>query len=282
MKERNRQRPGIDPQIRSVVEKLEGGETYLSEAEFGYAYVKDYLDACPANARVLEIGSGPCVLLSQIKMDFPALEVTGVEPLGSGFGKLEIALQEMTDAYDIDLVRSGYEILNHSTKIDFIFSVNVFEHLKNWLHFIDFVGKKLKPGGKCLILCPNYNFPYESHFGLPIVINKQITYSLFKSRIDRHENEQDCAGLWDSLNFVKWSRVRKYLAKKDLEVKFNNTMLREMIERLSYDKEFEQRQKSIALLARLMMKLGVVRLFEFPVFWRFHPYMHLEITSKSR
>ena len=50
-----------------------------------------------------------------------------------------------------------------------------------------------------------------------------------------------------------------------------------MIERLDHDREFAQRQRKIAFITRLMLGLGIVRVFEQPLFNRFHPYMFLEI-----
>jgi 2-polyprenyl-3-methyl-5-hydroxy-6-metoxy-1,4-benzoquinol methylase len=49
-------------------------------------------------------------------------------------------------------------------KFDLIYLVKVFEHLPVWRDFLAFIERNLEPGGVCLILCPKYSFPYESHF----------------------------------------------------------------------------------------------------------------------
>jgi SAM-dependent methyltransferase len=269
----------ISPEVQAVVRPFENSLTILNEADFGYRHIRKYLADCQAGARVLEVGSGPCVLLSQLKTDFPLLEVTGVEPIGPGFDNFDSTLQELTEKFGFRLLKIGYEDLDDPSRFDLIFLVNVFEHLPDWRHFLGFVAEKLKPDGKCIILCPNYGFPYESHFKLPILLNKSLTYRLFRNEIERSEAEYGRHGLWDSLNFVRWSEVKKRAPQCGLNITFKSSILREMVERLQYDAAFAQRQEKIARLARLALGAGIVRLLESPVFYRFNPYMFLEITS---
>ena len=69
-----------------------------------------------------------------------------------------------------------FEDFKPRKKYDIIYSVNVFEHLLDWKLYIDKTKEWLKPQGVNIILCPNYSFPYESHFKIPILLNKEITY----------------------------------------------------------------------------------------------------------
>lgn len=281
----NDRRPGrpepdtlISPEVREALRGFGNSLTVLNEAEFGYRHIRSHLADCPADARVLEVGSGPCVLLSQVKCEFPDLDVTGLEPIGPGFDHFDSTLQKLTGKFGFRLLKTGYEEFADSAGFDLIFLVNVFEHLPDWRHFLGFVREKLNPGGKCVILCPNYGFPYESHFKLPIVWNKAVTGRLFRGVIERREAERGYPGLWDSLNFVRWNDVRKAASPNGLAMSFEASILREMIERLQYDDAFARRQKSVALMARLALASGVVRLLELPALQRFNPYMKLEIT----
>ena len=268
----------IGRDIRELLGPLENSSKVLNEAEFGYRQVKEHIRNCSPGARILEIGSGPCILLAQLKTDFPEMDFTGVEPLGSEFANFENALQRLKVHVGFNLVRSGYEDFSDPGKFDLIFLVNVFEHLPDWKHFLGFVSEKLNSGGACLILCPNYGFPYESHFSLPVLFGKRFTYKIFRKKIERHETEHDCHGLWETLNFVKWSKVKRYLETQCLQVEFEKRMLRQMIERLDYDPEFAERQKTVAFVSRLALKTGILRLFEFPLFYPVHPYMSLKVT----
>lgn len=230
---------------------------------------------------MLEVGSGPCILLSQLKMEHPGLKVTGIEPIGPGFDKFEQTLETLLKKYRFDLFRGGYESFDAPGTFDLIFSINVFEHLSDWRHFLRFVKERLAPDGKCVILCPNYGFPYESHFGLPIVLGKRTTQRIFRERIERHEVDKNCRGLWGSLNFVTWGQVRRYAPTVGLDIEFDTTVLRTMIERLSHDEAFAQRQAKVARLANLALRTGLVKPFEWPVLRGMNPYLKLVITRSG-
>ena len=154
--------------------------------------------------------------------------------------------------------------------------------MPDWRHFLAFVAERLTPTGRCVILCPNYGFPYESHFKLPILYDKRLTQRIFRRKIEQYEADNLCRGLWESLNFVKWSAVRKAAAKQRLKITYNTSILRQMIERLNYDAAFAQRQQKVAILARLMLGSGIVRLLETAALQRFNPYMYLIITKDGR
>jgi hypothetical protein len=71
----------IADEIRSLLSSSLPTATVLNEAEFGYRQIQRHLDSCRAGAKILEVGSGACVLLSQLKLDYPAFDVTGIEPV---------------------------------------------------------------------------------------------------------------------------------------------------------------------------------------------------------
>ena len=105
----------------------------------------------------------------------------------------------------------GYEELSSHNKYDLIFCINVFEHLYDWRNFLEKISFLLNENGKLIVLCPNYGFPYESHFRIPVIFNKKITFYIFKKLIRVFENKNDCVGLWDSLNFVKKREIMNHL-----------------------------------------------------------------------
>ena len=55
----------------------------------------------------------------------------------------------------------------------------------------------LKDEGLNIIFAPNYDFPYEPHFVLPIIINKKITEFFFKKKIKKSEIKTNEVGLWE-------------------------------------------------------------------------------------
>jgi len=270
----------IADELSSALKPFQNGQTILNEAEFGYRQIREHLEQCGPDARILEIGSGPCVLLSQLKIDFPHLDVTGIEPIGPGFDNFDSTLKQLMQKYCFKLQETGYEEFTDKGPFDLIFLINVFEHLPDWRDFLEFVSERLKSDGKCVILCPNYGFPYESHFSLPIILNKKLTYAVFKKSIKRQESENRTHGLWQSLNFVKWSDVKVQAEQCGLDIWFDTSILRRMIGRFQCDEAFAQRQKSVGWLARLALRSGAVRAFETPVLRMFNPYMHLVIRHR--
>lgn len=270
--------PLLDTLAKADVPKK---DVAIAEAKFGLKYIRPYLEGLPAHSRVLEVGCGSGVLMGLLKERFPQLQCEGVEPFGDGFAAIE-SINHHIRRQGIAIARMGYEQLQPDAPYDVIYSVNVFEHLQDWRHFLRFVKQHLAPNGVCVILCPNYGFPYESHFKLPVVVNKTITARLFRNAIVRHEAKQDAHGLWNSLNFVKLRHVRAEVAKLPLSLTVRHRIITEMVERLGTDEAFRKRQRVIGRAGALVHRSGIIGLFRFPFFQNFMPYMQLEIRHSFR
>ena len=170
----------------------------------------------------------------------------------------------------------SYEEFGPTDPFDLIFCVNVFEHLPDWKNFIDWAKSKLSDTGELLILCPNYSFPYESHFGIPIVFNKHITHKIFRQRIKAYEHINSAHGLWNSLNFVKKNKVKAYVGAK-----YEDFVLEDhMIDRATKDSEFQKRQRMIATIAIFLRKAGFIKIIR----WlpSYLPYMKLSLSRLKK
>jgi len=115
----------------------------------------------PANARVLEVGSGSGILLCNLALQRPDISFLGLEPTGEGFNYTQAFHQLANSLPNAALQSCGYEDLDDKDGYDLIYLINVFEHLPDWQDFMHRLQNLLRPNGKCLILCPNYSFPYE-------------------------------------------------------------------------------------------------------------------------
>ena len=125
-------------------------------------------------------------------------------------------------------------------------------------------------------MAPNYGFPYESHFGIPIIVNKSLTFSIFKNFITKYEKNTDTEGLWSSLNFVKKREVINFIKSNPSIAMLDDVSIIDiMIKRLTEDKEFRKRQKLIALISLFFQKNGLLKALKF--FPMILPYMELEI-----
>jgi SAM-dependent methyltransferase len=270
----------VSTTVRNYFRGVPKEHTYLEEAEFGLNRMLPLLEDLPEGARVLEVGSGPCIVLAEITARFPKLIIKGIEPMSDGFAFFdEFVTRMQNERGGMEVHLGGYESFPPQGTWDLIFLVNVFEHLPNWRDFLDFVACSLAPGGRCVVLCPNYGFPYESHFKLPVIVNKRITKALFDAKIARFELENNNTGLFRSLNFVRLVQVRKAARKAGLDLKVDTRIIYEMIERLNTDPAFRQRQAVLLLPARLLARSGVLQvLLKIPFFQNRMPYMQITLS----
>jgi len=111
---------------------------------------------------------------------------------------------------------------------DLIFSVMPLEHIPDFEAAFAGMAAVLAPQGRMIHLCPNYMVPYEPHFGLPLVpLAPRATALLLPSL--------KASGLWRSLNFVTYRRVRRCAAAAGLTVEFAPRMMLRAFERLDRD-----------------------------------------------
>ena len=268
-------------QALAIFSESPKSEQHCAEAEFGYKYMLEAVRMLGKKSRILEVGSGSGLLLSRLGREFPESHFTGLEPMGDGFTYNPVMYEFIDSLPNASIKPVGYEALSSSEKFDLIFLVNVFEHLPDWKDFMKAIKTLLNPDGKCIILCPNYSFPYEPHFRLPIFLNKSLTRSIFRKSILSYEIREDAKGLWKSLNFVKLRHVKASAKMLDLKIDMRKDILAEMVGRLKSDPEFASRQKLLKLPIFLLEKFGLIKLLlTAKIFENFLPYMHLNITHK--
>ena len=254
---------------------INNSKLWINEAEFGFSCIEKYCKNIRTNGNVLEVGCGSGILLTMLTQEFDTLSFEGIEPLGSIFKSLS-QLNQFAKGSDIRIQNIGYEKFNTSIKYDLIYCVNVFEHVDNWRHFLLTISKWLNKDGKIVILAPNYGFPYESHFGIPIIVNKSFTFSIFKNVITKYEKNTDTEGLWSSLNFVKKREVINFIKLNPSMTLLDDVSIIDiMIKRLTEDKEFRKRQKLFVLISLFFQKSGLLKILKF--FPMILPYMELEI-----
>lgn len=250
---------------------------WINEALFGFKHIEPLL-ASKKKLRVLEVGCGAGILLALLREKYPYHHYVGVEPYDGSFESLR-KINDSIEDKSINVLRQGYEDFTGSD-YDLVFSVNVVEHLTDWPDFIKKSSHWLNDAGKLVILCPNYGFPYESHFNLPVIFNKFITFRLFEKKIKLFEQKHDSEGLWDTLNFITLSKLKAVVSQEKLKIEVKHQIFTDMISRLSYDGEFSKRHKTLGFIAKNMTWINFSIVFKIAIFENLIPYMFVVIHRK--
>jgi 2-polyprenyl-3-methyl-5-hydroxy-6-metoxy-1,4-benzoquinol methylase len=139
-------------------ELLDSFLTYQNEAIQARILLHASLTELKIGSKILEVGGG--ILALAIQLASEGFDVTTVEPIGEGFDHILF----MSDVYKqisqnedlrIKVIEKPIEDCQFDVKFDFIFSINVMEHLKNpYSAFIKIVDT-LKSGGTYRFFCPN-------------------------------------------------------------------------------------------------------------------------------
>src|SRR5690606_7464751 len=136
----------------------------------GYRLIVEHLPK--RKLRIMEIGAGLGLLSAYLfKLGH---DVTAVEPANVAFGMFEATKAQIWKELGSEaprLVELPAEELSVDGvgQFDFIFSINVMEHIDDLQAATAAILKLLRPGGISVNSCPNYWVPYEPHYGIPMV-----------------------------------------------------------------------------------------------------------------
>lgn len=250
----------------------------LADVVFGFSEVSDFLKKRNVSS-VLEIGSGTGILLNELKESFPDIQFSGIDPNISGFHNLKTIISKLNeDGYNIKVESTGVEKYSSDKKFDLIFSINVFEHVEDQIQYLLKTHELLNKNGLNVILCPNYDFPYEPHFVIPIIINKKITKFIFNSKIENFEKKENEHGLWDGLSFLGRKKIEKILKNHNYTYFLDDTIKARMLNRLNSDRAFKKRQGIAGTLAKILRFLMIDKLI-FNILRVPFPYMKLIIKK---
>ena len=233
------------------------------------------------NINILEIGCGTGILLRELSTLFPKKIFFGLDPHESGFHNYKKISKNIKTNDNLTIKNTGFDKFIPNINFDIVFSFNVFEHIDSQEDYLQKTNKFLSSHGKNLIMCPNYDFPYEQHFLIPILLNKRITYFFFKKKINNHEKKTKEIGLWKCLNLNSNKKIKKYLKKNNFEFNYDYSIKERFFDRLKNDesKYFKKRQGLIAKFA-ILAKFLLLDKFLFNFLKIPFPYMKLIINKK--
>ncbi len=198
------------------------------EAKLGHKLISPYLKP---GMKVLEVGAGMGLLSAYLESQ--GVHITALEPGLGGFG-VNAALARAADFQRLTRVDIPAQELR-GVDYDFIYSINVLEHIPDLQAALQGLARVLSPGGQMVHTCPNYLLPFEPHFGIPLVpLWPRLTAHLLP--------KLKASELWQSLNFVTLPQMRRAAHKAGLEAKFESGVLYRAFERLDTDPAFRERQ----------------------------------------
>jgi SAM-dependent methyltransferase len=252
----------------------------LTDVLFTFSEIYSIVNNNQVN-KILEIGSGTGILLNELSKIFKDKFFYGLDPHQKGFVNYEKISKKISNN-NLSIIHSEFEKFDHKEKFDLIFSFNVFEHLEDQIMYIKKIDKFLSKGGKSVILCPNYDFPYEPHFVIPIIYSKDFTYSIFKKKIIKHEEKTGEKGLWKGLNFCSKKRIEKYLLSFNYQYHFDADIKDRLLQRLDNDQSsyFKKRQGIVAKLTSIAKKIKLDK-FIFNFLKIPFPYMKIIIKKNK-
>ena len=254
----------------------------LTDVLFAFNEIYKIIDDSKTNT-ILEIGSGTSILLNELSKCFPNKKFFGLDPHQRGYSGYEKISKKISNTKNLSLIHHDFKEFNPEYTFDLIFSFNVFEHLQDQNEYIKKIDYLLSSTGKSIIFCPNYDFPYEPHFIIPIIRNKEITYKIFKKKIHKHEERTGEIGLWNGLNFCSKKKLSNFLNKNNFKFKFDVSIKDRFFKRIDDDQSsyFKKRQGVVAKIAKLARFLYLDKII-FDIFKIPFPYMKLIIEKKKK
>jgi 2-polyprenyl-3-methyl-5-hydroxy-6-metoxy-1,4-benzoquinol methylase len=243
-------------------------DIYAEEAAFGRRYIASDLEGLPIGAKILEVGAGSLLLSCQLSRE--GFQVTALEPINDGFSHFEQMRQiVLARAAILGCLPQNLDIaaetLTESDMFDYVFSINVMEHVDNISIAIARIVKSLKMGASYRFTCPNYLFPYEPHFNIPTLFSKRLTEKMLGRKIFGNKKISDPSGTWKSLNWINVIQIRKIARQlPGLTITFNRELLVTTINRIASDPDFANRRSSMVRKTLLILvKTRLHRLFRF-------------------
>jgi hypothetical protein len=135
--------------------------------------------------------------------------------------------------------------------------VHVLEHVHNVREVLAAIHSRLVADGSSIHVCPNYAFPYDPHFGIPLIpFAPRLTARVLPSRICE-------SAMWGSLNFVTARQLSADASALGLESLYRPRVMADMVTRLGTDEIFRDRHATLARVTdRLLARGFLMRVLE--------------------
>jgi SAM-dependent methyltransferase len=242
-------------------------DIYANEARFGLSVIQDDLNHLDHGAEIMEIGAG--MLLLSGYLAHKGFRVHALEPIGEGFSLLRTLQSAVLRHYEnngvqLKLIESAIENISDTERFDYVFSINVFEHIGNIERGLVNSYLSLRVGGVLRVYCPNYLFPYEPHFNIPTLVSKRLTEFFFNGWIVDSARISHAKEVWGGLNWINAVKVRQLFRNNfSKEPGFNHLAMYQIMKRVLDDEQYRERRPGwVAVFLKVMDRIGLMGLFK--------------------
>jgi SAM-dependent methyltransferase len=231
----------------------------LKQAAYDAVYTLSILELPPKDCEILEVGAGTGVLGAYLYSK--GWGITMLEPARIGFESHVHLFKRVALALGFPVERlllcRVEDLSSHEGEyFDMIFSNNVLEHVDDVDECLTRMHSILRHNGRMVHNCPNYQVPYEPHFGVPLLLGAPAMTKYFLPRRIRE------SGLWKSLNFITARQVCGVAATCGARVEFQTGVFYDALSRLEDDPEYARRHQIIHKITRAVSYLGLLKVFK--------------------
>lgn len=219
--------------------------TYVLEALFFDSVLAGDLDGLNGDASILEVGAG--IGLLSMLTSLRGFTVTAYEPESDGFSQMHRIRTLLLDCWTgpdlkVNFI-NGYFGGNQAggAEFEYAYAINVIEHVPGPERLIQDVTSSLSASGRARFICPNYDFPYEPHLGIPTLWNKILTHRIF-SRIIRKSPIENIEAFWSDLSWPSVRTLRRRLRAAGVHADFDRHAMNNYVGRLQTDDGFVERK----------------------------------------
>ena len=256
-------------------------ETAKADAIYGYSCIKKKIFK---NMKILEVGGGLHFLASYLSSK--GYNITSIEP--GGFNNSVNIMRKNTlknnkknnkhiITTDVENFSKGFA----KNKFEFIYSINVLEHVKNIKkHILSYLSILNLNEGLILIRCPNYSFPFEGHFYkffIPFFPKFTFEKVLKKNLIKKYGK----ARYLNILNSINFNCSYRKIKQMNFNLVFKNP-IEDIFNRIEIDKTFRKRIFSnnivkyvYKLIKFLHLKKFLILIFPISI----NPYLIMHISK---
>lgn len=191
---------------------LEGEETLNAIAQADKFNNWMYSQMSPfIGGKILEIGSGIGNISSFLVKEFPEAELSDVRDQYTDKLKRQFPNQRV---HTIDLVSDDFEnkYSDLQSSFDFVFALNVVEHIQNDKLALLNLSKLVKPGGRIFILVPAYQWLFNS-FDVSLEHFRRYTKSSLSMICPQNCQVKD-SFYFNAFGIIGWFSVGSVLRRK--------------------------------------------------------------------